>query len=119
MRKDEIGWYKTSWGAEPYCLRCHAGVHWVECEQCEDGYSYHDCGEDTCCCLNPENNVVCDTCDGEGGWYICEGCNRWECNCEPYELSTREKLEQVAKIETQLNLLKAVEKSLENPTVDK
>jgi hypothetical protein len=45
---------------------------WVICEQCEDGYSYHDCGEDTCCCLYPEPNIVCDTCDGKHGWYIDE-----------------------------------------------
>lgn len=45
---------------------------WVICEQCEDGYSYHDCGEDSCCCLNPEPNVVCDTCNGKGGWHIDE-----------------------------------------------
>lgn len=45
---------------------------WVICGQCDEGYSYHDCGEDTCCCLNPEPNVRCDTCEGKGGWYIKE-----------------------------------------------
>ena len=45
---------------------------WVECGQCEDGYSYHDCGEDTCCCADPQPNVICDTCGGKGGWYIDE-----------------------------------------------
>lgn len=42
----------------------------VICEQCEDGYSYHDCGEDSCCCLDPQPNVICDTCDGKGYWEI-------------------------------------------------
>ena len=48
---------------------------WVECSQCDPDYrgrSYHDCGEDSCCCLDPEPNVICDTCDGKGGWYIDE-----------------------------------------------
>ena len=43
---------------------------WVRCRNCDDGFSYHDCGEDTCICLNPVNNVVCDVCLGEGGWEI-------------------------------------------------
>lgn len=42
---------------------------WVDCWQCGgEGYSDHDCGEDCCCCLNPENNVICDICNGAGGW---------------------------------------------------
>ena len=48
---------------------------WVECSQCDPdyrGYSYHDCGEDCCACLDPQPNVVCDTCEGKGGWYIDE-----------------------------------------------
>ena len=43
---------------------------WVICQQCEVGLSYHDCGEDSCCCLDKSPNVVCDTCDGKGGWTI-------------------------------------------------
>jgi hypothetical protein len=42
---------------------------YVECWQCGgEGVSHHECGEDTCCCLNPEDNVICDICDGKGGW---------------------------------------------------
>src|ERR1017187_8693378 len=33
---------------------------------CGTGYSHHDCGEDSCCCLNPEDNVICDWCNGKG-----------------------------------------------------
>lgn len=104
MNNKEVGWYKTPYGDEPYCLRCHHSVRWIDCEQCEDGYSYHDCGEDTCCCLDPVNNVKCDVCDGEGGWYICEGCNRWQCNCEPYVPPVKEKLLQAATVEAQHKL---------------
>ena len=42
---------------------------YVECWNCGgEGVSHHDCGEDTCCCLYPEDNVMCDICDGAGGW---------------------------------------------------
>lgn len=41
---------------------------WVECWNCDEGYSGHDCGEDCCCCLDPEDNVICDICRGKGGW---------------------------------------------------
>ncbi len=38
------------------------------CEACGgDGLSReHECGEDTCCCMNPEPNVPCDECGGSG-----------------------------------------------------
>lgn len=41
---------------------------WVPCYNCEDGFSYHDCGEDVCCCLDKSPNVECDVCEGKGGW---------------------------------------------------
>lgn len=38
-----------------------------DCSNCGGtGYSHHECGEDTCCCLHPEDNVICDWCDGKG-----------------------------------------------------
>lgn len=66
-----ISWRKTPWGEEPFCPHCGSDVHWVDCENCDEGYTGHDCGEDCCCCLYPEPNVVCDICDGKGGWYVC------------------------------------------------
>lgn len=43
-------------------------ARWVDCETCGGtGEGQHDCGEDTCCCADPEPGV-CDTCDGDGGW---------------------------------------------------
>lgn len=42
---------------------------WTECWNCGgEGFTHHDCGEDTCCCLEPEDNVICDTCMGMCGW---------------------------------------------------
>lgn len=43
---------------------------WEDCWNCGgSGYTHHDCGEDTCACLDPEDNVPCDVCGGKGGWY--------------------------------------------------
>jgi hypothetical protein len=45
-----------------------------DCWQCGgEGYSHHDCGEDSCCCMDDSPNVTCDVCDGEGGYMVC-GC---------------------------------------------
>lgn len=67
---------KTPYGDEEVCKKCGGDVRWQECYDCEDGYSHHDCGEDTCCCLNPEPNVICNICNGEEGWWICDNCSR-------------------------------------------
>lgn len=42
---------------------------WRDCWRCGgSGYLEHDCGEDTCCCMDPDD-IECDLCHGEGGWY--------------------------------------------------
>lgn len=61
-----------------YCPVCGVDMDWENCDQCDDGYSDHDCGEDTCCCLHPEPNVVCELCDGNGGWWQCWNTNSRE-----------------------------------------
>lgn len=44
-------------------------TEWIECWRCGGtGLIGHDCGEDVCCCRDPEDNVECDICNGEGGW---------------------------------------------------
>lgn len=46
------------------------GYEWVTCEECGgDGLNGHDCGEDPCPCLLPDDNVDCTLCDGDGGWW--------------------------------------------------
>ena len=53
----------------------HGEREWCECWQCGgDGVHGHDCGEDCCCCLHPEDNTTCDICDGHGGWWRCYQC---------------------------------------------
>jgi hypothetical protein len=47
------------------------GSLWRVCWQCGgEGVSDHDCGEDCCNCLHPEDNVRCDICEGKGGWVV-------------------------------------------------
>jgi len=42
---------------------------WIDCWKCGGEAWHHDCGEDVCCCADPEPNVMCDICLGYGGWY--------------------------------------------------
>jgi hypothetical protein len=53
------------------CARCGSSAGFIDCYNCHDGYTSHDCGEDCCCCLEPEDNVPCDVCEGRGGWWNC------------------------------------------------
>lgn len=64
------------------CARCGSSCDFVECDQCEDGYSDHDCGDDCCCCLHPKPNVTCSFCHGYGGWNKCLSSPEW-CKTNP------------------------------------
>jgi hypothetical protein len=60
--------------SRPKCAQsgCRSrGVCWIECGNCVGGFGEHDCGEDTCCCVNPRDNVPCSICCGAGGWLLC------------------------------------------------
>jgi len=60
--------------ARKLCPRCECcELVTEECEQCEEGYSGHDCGEDCCCCADPEDNLVCEFCRGRGYFEVCLG----------------------------------------------
>jgi protein gp37 len=68
---------------ECQCARCGASCYFVDCDNCdEDGMIDHDCGEDCCCCLDPEPNVPCSICWGHGGWYCCLSSGPW-CQANP------------------------------------
>ena len=78
----------SGWGEDAQCARCGSSVHYVRCWDCGDeGVTHHDCGEDTCCCLHPEDNVVCETCGGDGGSLHCISGPEW---CEANPLPGRE-----------------------------
>jgi hypothetical protein len=78
LEKNQVKWFETPYGQDSMCSFCGSSVHWEDCDQCGGtGYNGHECGEDTCCCLYPEDNVTCDYCDGKGGHYHCLGdCHR-------------------------------------------
>ncbi len=63
------------WNDHDVCERCGCcDTEWVDCYFCGgEGVIGHDCGEDTCCCLYPEDNIQCDICGGAGGWRECIG----------------------------------------------
>lgn len=73
---------------ECQCARCGSSASYEDCEWCEDGYDGHDCGEDCCVCLYPEDNVRCDICRGHGGWYTCLSSPEW---CQANPLPGRER----------------------------
>jgi hypothetical protein len=81
-------------GEDCQCARCGSSCAYLRCWNCdEDGYSAHDCGEDCCCCLYPENNVVCDGCNGTGGSWHCVSGPEW---CEANPLPGREHITSTA-----------------------
>ena len=73
------------------CARCGSSCDSVDCWDCGgEGVTDHDCGDDTCCCLYPEDNVECDTCRGPGHWLQCMSSPEW---CEANPLPGREGVE--------------------------
>lgn len=68
----------------PCCARCGSDVYRQECESCGgEGLNGHDCGEDCCCCADPEEpNVTCDICGDDGGWWNCLSDRKW-CEANP------------------------------------
>lgn len=78
--------YKREW--EVQCARCGSSLSREECENCGgEGTDGHDCGEDCCCCLHPEDNVPCDYCNGEGYYWLCLSSYEY---CQAHPLPGRE-----------------------------
>ena len=70
------------------CARCGSSLVFVDCDNCGgDGVSGHDCGEDCCCCADPEENETCDWCFGAGGHWQCYARAEW---CEAHPGTGRE-----------------------------
>ncbi|MCK5641638.1 MAG: hypothetical protein KAJ19_12625 [Gammaproteobacteria bacterium] len=83
LRQDGLGWCCQ-------CARCGWTLDWEYCDGCDDeGLSHHDCGEDTCCCKHPEDNVPCDWCNSEGGRWTCMSDREW---CKENPLPGRESM---------------------------
>jgi hypothetical protein len=72
---------------DPGCERCGSSTEVVECGDCGgEGVSHHDCGEDTCCCIDKSPNIECTTCDGAGFWTRCLASKEW---CASHPLSPK------------------------------
>lgn len=82
--------YHSGLEIDAQCARCGSSCAREHCWNCEDGFSDHDCGEDTCCCRYPEPNVVCGVCRGYGGWQMCLSSAEW---CQANPLPGREGVE--------------------------
>jgi hypothetical protein len=54
-----------------------------ECTECGgEGSSHHDCGEDTCCCADAYDNVICSECKGKGYFEWCHYCEEEKQNSD-------------------------------------
>ncbi len=72
------------------CKRCGSSILFKICPNCGgEGFAGHDCGEDCCCCADPEDNVVCDICHGTGSSPVCISSPEW---CEAHPLPGRENI---------------------------
>jgi len=64
---------------KPVCGTHGCKKEWRDCYNCGgEGVYGHECGEDTCCCLDPVDNERCDICRGKEGWWQCFRCAPWE-----------------------------------------
>jgi hypothetical protein len=58
--------------SETCCSLCGAALSLEACYLCLGAGGWHNCGEDTCCCLDGEEITdVCAVCDGEGEYLVC------------------------------------------------
>jgi len=55
----------------PLCNICGTETESTECWKCHGLGGFHDCGDDTCPCLDPSIDAVCDECHGEGYYPEC------------------------------------------------
>lgn len=79
----ETWMYRRGYMIENCCARCGSSIDGGTCEECcGDGFNGHDCGEDCCCCADPEQNIPCDTCRGTGVWRRCMSSPEW-CESNP------------------------------------
>lgn len=66
------------------CGRCGSSMRFEHCDGCVDGFQGHDCGEDSCACAEPADNVTCGICGGAGGFHICLSSEAF-CKAHPRE----------------------------------
>lgn len=58
------------------CDKCHNLKQPATCWYCAGAGGFHDCGDDTCCCLDTEEiHNDCEICDGAGEYMLCPVCH--------------------------------------------
>jgi hypothetical protein len=59
---DNNGWEESDYDDGDY----------ESCDACDGDGFYHDCGEDTCCCANPDEDDIwpCEECRGSGYYTV-------------------------------------------------
>ena len=73
---------------EVQCYRCGSSVSFEACEYCGgEGVDGHECGEDTCSCFEPEDNMACGVCEGAAAFVVCLSSPVW---CQAHPLPGRE-----------------------------
>lgn len=86
--------YQSGMEIDCQCARCGSSIDVEHCEHCGgDGVDGHECGEDTCCCLYPHDNVPCEFCGGTGAWRRCLSSPEW---CRANPIPGREHIERGA-----------------------
>ena len=99
--RDGIEWFDVEGDEECQCARCGSSTVFDVCERCAgEGLDGHDCGEDTCCCADPEDNVDCPDCGGSCGTWRC--CSTRE-YCEAHPMAGREAIVSTAHAEGEGN----------------
>ena len=54
---------------------CGCEKEHVTCWNCGGEGGFHDCFDDTCCCLDKDSITDdCDICEGNGGYLVCPSC---------------------------------------------
>lgn len=63
---------------DPFCPLCHECMEVEVCWHCLGAGGFHDCGEDCCCCLDPDDdlNEGCPECGGHGEYLVCPDAGR-------------------------------------------
>ncbi len=75
---------------ECQCARCGSSCSDQRCFDCGgEGVNGHECGDDCCCCADPEENMLCETCQGKGHWWSCLSSSEW---CESNPLPGRDQI---------------------------
>jgi hypothetical protein len=82
--------YRTGLEIDCQCARCGSSADSEHCEHCENGFEGHDCGEDCCACLHPEDNIPCSFCGGAIIWHRCMSSPEF---CQANPLAGREDIE--------------------------